>query len=115
MKIIKIGSVTWYLFSNSHKIGLAASIGKHFFVLDVKPFFERVRKIRLALLPSFWLIGLHDCDSGGRMTCAFRSMAWSGHHLKRLEREWHAASDGPATVRQVSLMKYLKFKNRREF
>lgn len=116
MKIIRIGIVSFYFFQDAPLSNrMAASVGSRFLVLNLKPFFDLVSKIRLSLFPSFWFIGLHDCDSGGRVYYWFKSFAWNGRQLRQLEREWDSASDGPATVRQASFIQYLKFKNRRGF
>lgn len=68
----------------------------------------RLQRVRLCF-PSFWVAGLHDCDTGGRMFAITKGWAWSSFYdLERLMEAFHDSSDGPATISQVNFFRWLR-------
>jgi len=76
------------------------------------PLFIRLKAWRNTFLPTFWAIGLHDCDSGGRVHAWIKGFAWNGWDRMKKEKEWHAASDCYASLVQISALSYFKTHSR---
>jgi hypothetical protein len=66
------------------------------------------RKVRLALLPSFWSVGYFDCDTA-RYHYWFPAWAWGNGNLERKWEEWDRGSDGPARVGQISFLSFVRW------
>lgn len=70
---------------------------------------EKLRRVRLALLPSFWAYRLHCCDTGWN-DCVGTAWAWGTKSIRDLEHEVFMASDGPPALGQVSFPRFLKLR-----
>lgn len=68
------------------------------------------KRIRHALLPSFWAIGLYSCDFHNPNIAHrhYRAWAWGLRSIQRLESDGSAASDGPCSMFEISLYEYVK-------
>lgn len=60
------------------------------------------------LFPTFWAIGLRDCDSGGRVYGWAKAMTWNHWHLAKAEKEWDMSSDGPPVVQRLTMWEYIR-------
>lgn len=71
---------------------------------------KQCKKIRHTVLPTFWWIGLHDCDSGGMIFASYTTWAWGNRSIDNVYKNGNGSSDGPATIREINLNQFIKCK-----
>jgi hypothetical protein len=115
MKQIKIDFLKLRLVYGDDKYGKPvfayAVLGKKWFWLT--PIIDTLYKIYDAIdyvMPQFYSIGLHDCDTGGRIYAWYCLWFFNGYTKNKYFRKYQDSGDGPDTIRKTNLMGYLRFK-----
>lgn len=112
--VIEIGPIKLVLFSASSGLAPVLLIGKRTIILNqIRRASRALGRLSWAIrgcFPTFWSVGLRSCDEPhyGRVWCFRKAVVWNHWHLRRIERDWDASSDGPASYGRISLMEYLR-------
>ena len=72
---------------------------------DLIPFWGLFRM----LLPYFFVVSLHDCDSGGRVCERHKDWAFNYWHFKKVASRWDGAGDGETWHHADTLKKVIQW------
>lgn len=78
-------------------------------ILTAPAWVVAVKRTIQKFLPSFWAVGLCDCDTGGRVFKWYVVAAVNAWHLNKIEKQFTGAGDGEEWLR-ISLREYLGFR-----
>lgn len=112
--MIKYISTRGYGSKKFHALVIAK---KHVVVLELpKPIRLSLELLR-DLFPKFYAVGLHDCDSGGRIFAWYPMVTLNRWHARKMFIEADRSGDGPNTYSRMSVIQFVKWKislNKRE-
>lgn len=83
-------------------------VGKHWVWIGTPTWARRIADRVRDQFPMFYAIGLHDCDTGGRVYAWFPAFFWNRRQRDRSAAEMHG--DGPDTYCRLTLSQYLRLR-----